>query len=83
MNRFEKGQKLAVLETNRMSGDAMFWCRLDESTGLWVAFEKALYPQLRKLFGTGLITEDMYVDISNIDKECNRRELHAAGAIGF
>ena len=26
MKRFEDGQKLAILPTNRKSGDAMFWC---------------------------------------------------------
>ena len=83
MKRFENGQKLVILPTNRLSGDAMFWCEKDEESGLWRAKEKALYPQLRRLFWDKMITEDMYVDASQIDKEYNQYELHVSGAIGF
>ena len=83
MDRFAAGQKLVVLETNRRSGDAMFWCEKDEKSGLWIAKEKALYPQLRRLFWDKKITKDMYVNASQIDKEYNQYELHASGAIGF
>ena len=41
MKRFENGQKLVVLETNRRSGDEMFWCKKDEKSGLWRAEEKS------------------------------------------
>ena len=83
MKRFENGQKLVILETNRMSGVARFWCEKDEESGLWIAVERALYPQLRRLLWDKMITEDMYVDASQIDKEWNQYELHASGAIGF
>lgn len=42
MKRFENGEKLVQLETNRMSGDVLFWCSFDEESGLWCATEKAL-----------------------------------------
>ena len=83
MKRFEDGEKLVILKTNRKSGDAIFWCEKDEKSGLWLATEKALYPQLRRLFWDKLITDDMFVDASQIDKEYNQDELHAEGAIGF
>jgi len=82
MNRFSKGEKLVKFETNRMSGDVYFWCRKDENTGLWEAYEKALYPQLRKLL-YNMITKDMYVKSEDIDKEYNSYQLHFVGAIGF
>lgn len=48
VNRFKEGYKLAILSTNRMSGDAYFWVKLN-SKGYHEVKEKALYPQLRKL----------------------------------
>lgn len=60
-----------------------FGVQKNEKSGLWQAEETALYPQLRRLFWNHMITEDMIVDASQIDKEYNRYELHASGAIGF
>lgn len=83
MNRFANGEKLVILETNRMSGAVYFWCKKDINTGRWVAKEKALYPQLRRLFWDHMITEEMFVVANMIDKEYNRYKLHREGAIGF
>lgn len=82
MDRFANGEKLVVLQTNRKTGDITFWCEKGKR-GLYQATEKALYPQIRRLIWSGLITKDMYVNASQIDKEYNQYELHASGVIGF
>ena len=83
MKRFENGEKLVQLETNRMSGDVLFWCSFDEESGLWCATEKALYPQLRRLFWNHMITDENFIKPEQLDKEYNFSELHRSGAIGF
>lgn len=83
MNRFENGEKLVQLETNRMSGAVLFWCSYDEESGLWYATEKALYPQLRRLFWNHMITDEHFINHEQLDKEYNFSELHRSGAIGF
>ena len=83
MKRFENGEKLVQLETNRMSGDVFFWCSFDKESGLWYAKEKALYPQLRRLFWNHVITDEHFIKPEQLDKEYNCDELHRSGAIGF
>lgn len=82
MSRLENGEKLICLETNRMSGDVYFWCRKCEE-GVYVAVEKALYPQLRQLFWKHIITNEHFITAEQLDKEYNAYELHRSGAIGF
>ena len=82
MARFEKGQKLVCLETNRMSGDVYFWCE-EYKDGIWVAKEKALYPQLRQLFWSYTITDEHFIKAEQLDRDYNAYELHRCGAIGF
>ena len=81
MARFEEGEKLVRLETNRMSGDVYFWCK--KECGVWVAFEKALYPQLRRLFWSNTITDEHFISVDQLDREYNADELHRCGVIGF
>lgn len=83
MVRFDRGEKLVCLETNRMSGAVLFWCSEDKESGLWYAKEKALYPQLRRLFWNHVITDEHFIKPEQLDKEYNCDELHRSGAIGF
>lgn len=82
MARFERGEKLVCLETNRMSGDVYFWCKEYEN-GVWAAVEKALYPQLRQLFWSHTITDEHFIKAEQLDRDYNAYELHRCGAIGF
>lgn len=43
VNRLKEGQKLAILSTDRISGDAYFWVRENER-GYHRIVDKALYP---------------------------------------
>lgn len=56
VRRFEEGYKLAILSTNRMTGDAYFWVSVNNE-GYHEVKEKALYPQLRKLLSAHVIED--------------------------
>ena len=83
MARFERGQKLVFMPTNRMSGDAIFWVYVDNGDARVI--EKALYPQLRRLLWMHMIEDGEHiVDPAMLTfDECDFGELHRAGCIGF
>ena len=80
VNRLKEGQKLAILSTDRISGDAYFWVRENER-GYHRIVEKALYPQLRKLLGLHAIEESEIVTDSKLklEDEYDVPELKRAG----
>lgn len=86
MSRFDRGERLVFMPTNRMSGDAMFWVRVDEEEGIARVIEKALYPQLRRLFWDKVVTEEngLILDRATLKfDESDYSILHREGCIGF
>ena len=83
MARFENGQRLAIFETRRMSGDAIFWV-IEEKDG-WRIVEKALHPQLRRLFWDGKIDDSkvMRGEGLPLSRYTCTDDLHREGVIGF
>ena len=78
--RIERGERLIFLPTNRASGDAIFWVVLTNEG--WQIKEKALYPQLRKLFWYGEIGDDKILP-KDTPITGSAWELHYAGVIGY
>lgn len=68
MARFESGDRLLTVETRRASGAVMFWVAR-RNDGQWYIQEKALYPQLRRLFWYGLITSEHFIQVGDLDLE--------------
>ncbi len=86
MERFDRGQRLVFMPTNRMSGDAIYWVRVWKD-GLVSIDEKAMYPQLRRLLWDGHINTDNREQVLNhaeitFDESCFDT-LHMDGCIGF
>ena len=88
MERFSCGQRLVFLETNRRSGDAIFWVR-ETNSGYHTIVEKALYPQLRRLLWDELISMNNHDQVLNPEElriesdSWEWIELHRAGCIGY
>jgi hypothetical protein len=86
MARFDRGERLVIMPTNRMSGDAIFWVMIDEEDGVTRVIEKALYPQLRRLFWGGYISRENGMILNHEEltfEECDHYTLHREGCIGF
>ena len=85
--RFENGEKLLSMPTDRMSGDALFWVKkyMMGNEEKWEIKEKALYPQLRYLFWANLITKENYIKPEELDFEngSNIEYLRREGALQF
>lgn len=83
--RFENGEKLLSMPTDRMSGNALFWVRQYDKDGKWYIKEKALYPQLRRLFLAHMITEENFIEPENLDFESGSNEeyLRREGALQY
>lgn len=85
MARLKIGERLVFMPTRRMSGDAIFWVKIDEEDGIVRIIEKALYPQLRMLLGRYISRENGMIlnhDELTFD-ECDHYTLHREGCIGF
>lgn len=85
LKRFEDGQRLVFMPTNRASGDAIFWVRTSQD-GIARVIEKALYPQLRKLIWGGYISRRNGMILNSEDlvfEDADFYTLHAEGCIGF
>ena len=86
MNRFDEGQRIAIFQTRRQSGEALFWVR--ETSEGWIIVEKALYPQLRRLFWDGKISTQNTDQVVrgeglNLNRYANTDDLHREGVIGY
>jgi hypothetical protein len=86
MERFDRGQRLVFMPTNRLSGDAIYWVHIMEN-GIASVDEKAMYPQLRLLLWRGHIdrnNKNQVLDPKDITfDECDFYTLHRDGCIGF
>lgn len=85
LKRFEDGERLVFMPTNRASGDAIFGVRTSQD-GIARVIEKALYPQLRKLIWGGYISRRNGMILNSEDlvfEDADFYTLHAEGCIGF
>ena len=85
--RFENGEKIIRMTTDIMTGDALFRQKkyMEGNAEKWEIKEKALYPQLRRLFWANLITKENYIKPEELDFESisNIEYLRREGALQF
>ena len=83
MARFERGYRLITLPTRGANGWATFWVK--EYNEGWCVEEKALYPQLRRLYWYGEIDDNNPEQVLPSDTQIvgGTWILEAAGVIGY